>query len=294
MKFWEIQEPACSDYKHVHVSGKLRHPYRLPATDCEVCGSSVSYFYDVVLPIECPPAFRDHYLLTDEEARVSVKDLEELVNKLGLKLPERTSVRLLPRACLQPCFLDVPSTPKEDFLWSNLWSGLSSVVVSERVRKAIEDSAAPGVTFYRVTPGRIGRSSPKASPRIPASGEPEDMQQEFASAKKSTSGPCYYQLLLSADANYLPGAKQRSTCEICGTEEKPNWKSKDEAWNSLTSERIASLAKGLEIFRIPERGTLYATDRIKSILEKLGATNVSFRPFPRESPVGNKRRPISH
>ena len=65
MTFWEIREPAASDYKHVHLSGKLEHPYRLPAVECEKCGTSVCRYYDVVLPFECPVSFRENHLLTD-------------------------------------------------------------------------------------------------------------------------------------------------------------------------------------------------------------------------------------
>lgn len=291
MKFWELQEPPGSDYLHVQVSGKLRHPYRLPAVDCETCGASVSHYYDVVLPIECPTAFRNHPLLTDVDACVSVKDFKSLAKQLGITIPPKTGIRLLSGACLQPGILDVPSTPDDDFLWSDLWSGLSGRVVSERVRRAIENVSAFGVAFYPVTPGRIGRRSPKSSPRIPASGEPEAMMQEFKGTKEVSSVPCYFQMLVSAESKYPPGAELESTCKTCGDEEKPNWRSKDAAWNSLTTERIATLSEGLDLFRIPERGTLYVTDRIKSALENLGATNVSFRPFPPEPVVGERRRP---
>ena len=290
MKSWEIDEPFGSDYKHVQISGKLEHPYRLPAADCEDCGASVSHYYDVVLPFECPVSFRKNPLLTDEDARVSLNDFKKLANEIASELPKSAASRLIPEACLQPAFLDVPSIPKDDFLWSDLWSGLSSMVVSERVRRAIEKLATRGIEFYPVALRRIGKRSPKSSPRIPVSGEPEDMMQEFKGTKNLSSLPAYCQLLVSAEADYPPGAKPRSVCRSCGEEKAPNWTAKDAAWKNLTPDLIASLAKGLDLFRIPERGTVFVTDRVKAALEGLGATNVSFKPFPPEPEVEQKRR----
>src|SRR6516164_2966687 len=122
MTFWEIREPAGSDYKHVHVSGKLEHPYRLPDVECEKCGVSVCSYYDVVLPFECPASFRENCLLKDADNEVSLKSFKELVKQIAAKLPKSAGSRLTPQACFQPGFLDVPSVPKNDFLWSDLWS----------------------------------------------------------------------------------------------------------------------------------------------------------------------------
>jgi hypothetical protein len=292
MKFWEIDEPFGSDYRHVQVSGKLEHPYRLPMADCEKCGASVSCYYDVVLPFECPASFRKNRLLTDEDARVTVKDFKKLAKAIASELPKSATSRLAPQACFQPGFLDVPSTPKDDFLWSDLWSGLSSKVVSERVQRAIEKVSITGIEFYPVTPRRIGKRSPKTTPRIPASGEPEDMMNDFKGAKNLPSMPPYYQLLVSAEADYPSGAEPHSMCDLCGEEKDANWKAKDTAWKNLTPELIASLSKGLNLFRIPQRGTVFVTDTLKEALEQLGATNVCFKPFPPE-PIATPKRKSS-
>jgi hypothetical protein len=289
MTFWEIREPAASDYKHVHLSGKLEHPYRLPAVECEKCGTSVCRYYDVVLPFECPVSFRENHLLTDREVCVSVKEFKKCVKKLASSLPKSARAKLTPEACLQPGFLNVPSIPKDDFLWSDLWSGLSSMVVSERVQQEIERLAPVGIDFHPVTIRGIGRRSSKSPPRIPASGEPEDIMQEFKVANTSPSVPTYYQMLVSAESDYPPGARPGSVCNTCGEEEAPDWRAKDIAWKNLTSRMVGSMTKGLDLFRIPERGTVYVSDRVKSVLETLGATNVSFRSFPPE-PVTPRQR----
>ena len=163
-------------------------------------------------------------------------------------------------------------------------------MVSERVRRAIEKIAPVGIEFYPVTPRRIGGRSPKSSPRIPASGEPEDMMQVFKVSKTTATIPTYYQVLVSAEAHYPPGAEPRSLCDVCGEEERPNWKEIDTAWKNLTPSLIASLSEGLEVFRIPRRGTVFISNRAKAALEALAASNVSFRPFPSEPVVGLKRK----
>jgi hypothetical protein len=75
---------------------------------------------------------RRHSLLTDHDAEIPIKEFRKLERKLVAELRKTgfKSPALMPSACLQPGFLDVPSVPKADFLWSDLWSGLSSIVVS--------------------------------------------------------------------------------------------------------------------------------------------------------------------
>jgi len=99
MTFWEIREPAGSDYKHVHVSGKLEHPYRLPDVECEKCGVSVCSYYDVVLPFECPASFREDCLLKDADNEVSLKSFKELVKQIAAKLPEPGVISLFGSGC---------------------------------------------------------------------------------------------------------------------------------------------------------------------------------------------------
>jgi hypothetical protein len=288
MTFWEIREPDGSDYNRVHINGKLEHPYRLPAVECEKCGTSVCQYYDVVLPFECPISVLENRLLKDRDAHISVKDFKKCAKEIAASLPKSAGSRLIPEACLQPGFLDIPSIPKDDFLWSELWSGLTSIVVSGRVRLAIEELAPKGIEFYPVTIRRIGKRPPKSTPRIPGTGEPEDMMQEFKAAKSVPCVPAYYQLLVSAEAGHPPGAEPRSICVLCGEEKTPDWKAKDTAWKKLSSNLIASLSKGLDLFRIPESGTVFVGDRVKAVIEGLAATNVSFRPFPPEPVMKQK------
>ncbi|MCX6886211.1 MAG: hypothetical protein NTX27_14350 [Verrucomicrobia bacterium] len=150
MTFWETREPASSDYRHVHVSGKLDHPYRLPTAKCEKCGESIGEF-DAVLPFDCPASLRKNPLFTDKDSEVPIKEFQRLAKKIVAEAgePGAKAAKPVPGACLQPGFLDVPSLPNVDFLWSDLWSGSSSMVVSERVRSALADLHAPDTAFYK-------------------------------------------------------------------------------------------------------------------------------------------------
>ncbi|HYG35249.1 MAG TPA: hypothetical protein VEC99_10720 [Clostridia bacterium] len=291
MTYWEIKEPEGSDYKHVHVSGKLDHPYRLPTAQCEKCGQSVCSL-DVVLPNECPARFRENRLLTNVESDVSIKEFNKLTKDLAVEL-QRSGTKipkLLPGACLQPGFLDVPSIPSADFLWSNLWSGLSFIVVSERVRASLEKLPTRDIAFYPVTFRQVDKRSAKSPPRISASGEPEDVMKEIGVANKIYSIGPYYQLLVLAESDYPPGAEPRSVCSACGEETDPDWEAKDTAWDNLTAEVLVSISKGYHIFKIPGRGAVYVTEAFKNLLEHLGATNVGFKLFRAPKvPVRRKR-----
>lgn len=299
MNFWEICEPFGSDYKHVHVSGRIEHPFRLPATCCDACGQPVSAYFDVVLPYECPPRFRKNRRLTDEDANISMKEFTELAKDLvtEIRKPEGKIHKPSAGAYLQPGFLYVPSIPKADFLWSNLRRGLSSIIVSERVRDALTTLPLQDVAFHRVTLRKIGRRSAKSVPCTPISGEPEDMMDEFRVGSRPSGVSRYYQLLIMAEAKYPPGAEPGRVCDCCGQETRPNWNTKDAAWKKLTTETLVLISKGFCIFRIPERGTVYVNDEFKSAVEQLRATNVEFRAFPtpaKPSPAGKRKRKQRH
>lgn len=102
--------------------------------------------------------------------------------------------------------------------------------------------------------------------------------------------PKYFQLLVSAEAGYPPGAEPGVVCKYCGAEMKPDWKAKDKAWDTLTPAAMASLSRGLDLFRLPSGGSVYVSDRMKNAIELLGATNVSFRAYPAPPTKEKKQR----
>jgi hypothetical protein len=81
----------------------------------------------------------------------------------------------------QPCYLDVPSRPRADFLWSSL----GSVVVSQRVKDLFESKKISGPSFLPVVLRKIGEREAKLSPPMPSTGEPEDMIREVPLLKKT-------------------------------------------------------------------------------------------------------------
>ena len=298
MKFWELREPAGSDYKHVHTSGRLDHPFRMPTVKCEQCGEIVVNF-DAVLPLECPVPFRTNKLLTDHATEIPMGQFKKLVFDMSAEL-RGTAVKkasLVPGACFQPGYLDVPSTPRSDFLWSDSWTGLHTVVVSQRIKDILESEAGSQVVLYPVVPRRIGKRSAKSAPRIPKSGEPEDSLLGYRTAANPHAVGPYYHLRVLAETAYPPGTEPKPgpACRVCGEEMKfdsARWRAQQAAWKALTPESLASIWKGSHIFRLPDRETILITDQLKIKIERLKATCVSFREFP--SPPQNLPRERNH
>ncbi|HYG35509.1 MAG TPA: hypothetical protein VEC99_12025 [Clostridia bacterium] len=296
MRFWELVEPSGSDYKHVQVNGKLEHPYRLPAAECDACGSSVAE-WNVVLPYACPDSMRKHPLLTDPDAEVPIKAFQKLERELATEL-RRSGVKkpaLAPGAFLQPGFLDVPSVPTSDFLWSALSSGLSTVVVSDRVGSLLQEHCkSTDIALCPVTPRRIGKRSAKSTPKLPKSGEPEDMMKEYKAAKVVSVGP-YYELVVLAQSGYPPGTEPGPVCRVCGESlrQAPEYYSlQRRAWDNLTPAVLESVWGGASIFRLVEKGTLLVVDELKKRLEEMRLSNICFREFPISRPsAALNRRP---
>jgi hypothetical protein len=88
----------------------------------------------------------------------------------------------------------------------------------------------------------------------------------------------------------LTGAEPGQVCKLCGDEKDPDGAAKDKAWKNLTAGLIASLSKGLDLFRIPQSGTVFVSDRVKTAMEGMDAINVCFRAFPPEPMKYRKRR----
>ena len=103
MKFWQIEEPPGSDYKHVWVSGKLYHPFRLPSVECDVCGETVSSF-NAVLPYECPTTMREHPLFSDHDATNSVSGIPHRATKRDTKGSGGTSTETAKRTSVSRDF----------------------------------------------------------------------------------------------------------------------------------------------------------------------------------------------
>ena len=131
MQFWKLDHPDYdSDYRFSYINGSLAHPFGMPGIRCEACGST--WGGSRILPYESPVKLRRRKHLTNrwpitlEEHKSLKEKVRDALQKAGyVDVPE-----LFPGDDFQPCYLDVPSKPRADFLWSSL----GSVVVSQRVK----------------------------------------------------------------------------------------------------------------------------------------------------------------
>ena len=174
---------------------------------------------------------------------------------------------LSPGDDFQPCYLDVPSKPKADFLWSCI----GSIVVSKRIKELFETLSVEGAEFCPVSMRKIGRRNARLPAPIPSTSEPEDLIDELPILSKTKSVGPYFELLVQTESGYAPGAEPLSICAGCGRESF-----------SKTDKRFVmseSMWKGADIFFIAGSYFINVTDRLKLALQKLKATNIEFQKF---------------
>ena len=266
--FWRLQQPdSDSDYADTYVNGTLDHPFALPGVKCERCGQT--WGGTAILPYELPLELQSLRQLRNggpisgrEHAALRSRVLEAL-RATGAAIAE-----LRVGAIFQPGFLDVPSRPEADFLWS----GLGSVVVSERVRDTMVRAAVSGCEFVRVIPRKIGRRRATRRAPIPRGGEPEDLLAWVAQVRDPSGIPPYYELVVTAESKHPPGARPESTCELCGRE------TYDADARTLVME--PHMWNGQDVFFLATTLWIIITDRVKALLEPLRPTNVSFGKMP--------------
>lgn len=269
MKFWQLGMPNyTSDYQMSYVNGSLEHPYQLPFVDCEACGDR--YLSDDTLSYECPPSLRKKFSDPEGVTMDEFNRLAEPVRKAVAKLRIKQSV-VQPNASLLPAFLDVPSKPQADFLWPAM-----GLLVSERVRAALESLKIREIAFAEITLRKVGKKSAKLQPPAPSTGEPEDIIQEVSTTLFPKVSPKYFKLCVYGRSNPPPGRELKSVCSSCGNQDF-NWaRSKFLIMNE-------SMWTGLDVFILETTSIVLVTDRVKQALQKLGPTNVEFREFPRSS-----------
>jgi len=97
--------------------------------ECDVCGET--FGGSRILPYECPTTLRNHKNIKDgwpiplKEHKLLQQEVIKQFKELGIKISE-----LGPGDDFQPCYLEVPSIPRADFLWASI----DSLVVSERIK----------------------------------------------------------------------------------------------------------------------------------------------------------------
>jgi hypothetical protein len=264
-KFWRLDHPDYeSDYAHTFINGSLAHPFSLPGVECPVCKQT--WGGSGILPYPCPESLRRRKEIRNSWP-ISLAEHKMLQAEVLMALCgegfEIDSLR--PGDYLQPCYLDVSSRPRVDFLWSSI----GSLVVSHRMKDLFEKHAIAEVAFAKVELRKVGKREAKLPPPIPASGEPEDLINEATLlTDTSTIGP-YYEMIILNESGYPPGGTPKSICSGCGRPDVDNRRRRivmtPEMW------------KGDKIFFLSTTLHVIVTNELKELLERNNPTNVIFK-----------------
>jgi hypothetical protein len=263
MRFWRLEKPHYDDYGAIFVNGVLEHPFGLPGVRCHLCGATWSGTR--VLPVDLPPSFRSRTEFC-EGSPIDAVSHERLRSELLSALRQAGSPvdGLRPGDDFQPCYLDIPSFPEFDFLWSSL----ASVVVSERIRTAFASAGIDGVAFAPVEFRKVGRASASMPAPIPMSGEPEDLLLDLPDARTADRHTSYYEMVVTAESALPRGVSADNTC-ACGRLQYDNESRelimRDDMW------------QGADVFLLATTLWIVVTDRVRSLITELEATNVEFR-----------------
>jgi hypothetical protein len=267
MHFWRLEHPDYdSDYEHSYINGSLEHPFGLPGVHCNVCGQT--WGGSRILPFELPASLRGHKHLKErwpislERHQALQREVQDEFRRTGIDV---RSFR--PGDDFQPCYLDIPSLPRADFVWSCL----GSVVISGRVRQLFESLHLANVSYSPVALRKVGKREAHLPAPIPSTGEPEDIVHEVPLLTHTDAIAPYFELVIESESDYAPGAQPISVCSGCGRETFPE-----------TERRLAmvdSMWKGADIFFLASTLYIVVTHRVRRALEGLKVTNVQFKPF---------------
>ena len=264
MRFWHIYSPDYeSDYHHSYINGSLEHPFGMPGIKCDVCHHA--WGGGRILPLDCPASLRNHknikagWPIPPEQHHALQRKIQDEFIKIGVVCPP-----LQPGDDFQPCYLDVPSKPKADFLWASL----GSLVVSRRIKDLFDSMEIKEVVYCPVTLRKIGKRNARLPAPIPSTGEPEDIIKEMPMLVQTDSVGPYFELIVQAKAGEMPGDEPLSICSGCG---RKTFRQTD-----TRCVMVDSRWKGADIFWA---GMLHVTDRLKLALQKIKATNVQFQIF---------------
>jgi hypothetical protein len=269
MEFWRLDQPEyASDYADTFINGDLEHPFALPGVECERCGQT--WGGHEILPYELPTQLQALKPLRDRWP-ISGQAHAELRSTVlsALQAAGNPITSLSVGAIFQPAYLDVPSRPEADFLWS----GIGSVVVSKRIRDAITHSSIKGAVLVPVVPRKIGKRTARFPPPIPSTGEPEDLITEITQTIDPSQVPPYYELVVTAESKYPPGAETQTRCELCGREAYDN--------SARKLVMLPDMWNGDDIFLLATTLWIVVTDSVKTLLEDLAPSNVVFTSFAR-------------
>jgi Protein of unknown function (Gmx_para_CXXCG) len=264
VRFWRIESPEYdSDDKHTSVNGSLEHPFGLPGVACDVCGDR--WGGSRILPFDCPESFRHHEKLTNRWP-ISRAEHEALQKELMASIPFQGHpfIGLRPGDDFQPCFLDVPSRPRADFLWSSI----GSLVVSERIKNALVESCAADIAVCPVTIRKIGKREAKLPLPMPSPGKPAGMIDEVPILKDTSAIGPYFEVLILKESEYPPSGTPTRLCPGC---RRP-----DVASSTRELRMTPDMWKGDTIFFLATTLYVVITDELRERLVRHRPTNAFF------------------
>jgi hypothetical protein len=265
MQFWRLEHPDYdSDYKDSYINGSLEHSFGLPGVHCEVCDQT--WGGSRILPFECPSSLRGHEHLNErwpislDRHQALQREIQNEFSKVVIVIPE-----LRPGDDFQPCYLDIPSIPRADFIWGCL----GSVLVSKRVRDLFDALCIGPVSYSPVILRKIGKSEAQLQPPIPSSGEPEEMIHEVPLLMRTDSIEPYFELVIQPESGYETGAEPISICPGCGRKTFPE--------NSERLVMVETMWKRADIFFLTSTLYIVITDRVHQHCLIWGQPMHSFR-----------------
>jgi|HubBroStandDraft_2_1064218.scaffolds.fasta_scaffold131021_2 hypothetical protein len=268
MRFWRLMSPDYdSDYRGSYINGSLEHPFGLPGVDCDVCGQT--WGGSRVLSYEYPESLRSHKKATDRwpipRSQHSALQ-EQLLNELGLE--GEPFVDLRPGDSFQPCYLDVPSRPRADFLWSSI----GVLVVSERIKESLVSLCRDEIAVRPITLRKVGNREAKLAPPMPSSGEPEDIIHEVPLlTDKAGVGP-YYEIFPLKESDVPRNRPVKGVCSGCHREDVEVIYPLD-----VNRPRMADeIWRGDSVFYLATTLYIIVTDDIKEVLTRIRPNNINF------------------
>lgn len=217
------------------------------------------------MPITCPETLRSRKELRSR--RPISLEAHKILQKLVLGELAGSGVRLkeaIPGDSFQPCYLDVPSLPRADFLWSSL----GSLVVSQRVKSLFEEAGLNDVAFSEVIMRKVGKRDARFPAPRPASREPEDLIKEVPLLADTADVGRYHEMIILKESGFPPGGTPTSICVGCARPEV------DDATRKIVM--TSEMWQGDAIFFLATTLHVIVTDPVKKLLEKIRSSNVVF------------------
>ena len=266
--FWRLTPPAEDDYRAVFVNGEVRATHALPTVGCRTCARLRRSRR--VLPIDCPDAWRrrsEVVLPPRREYRTTNAQFAELSARLSPALDSLPADMgpLQPGDSFQPLLLRLASTPEVDVLWP----GVGHILVSQRVRVALEAAGVTGAMFARIAYDRVGTRS--ASHELRPRGEPEDVLKRIPERNDTSGLPTYWHVTVTQESGLPPGVDPSSVCPECERALVPV------AESARRILFVPSMWRGADVCWLATTLHVVVTDRVRATLERIGATNIHFQ-----------------